>query len=270
KADVAADLPPSLVERAAGLPGARVASVQSQTRVFLAFGNGAAPTDKPLVRKAISHAIDPDSIIKNLFQDRAYPFHGLFVPGELGYDEAFSGNRYDPALAKKLLAEAGFADGLTIPLKYTIGATVLDQQVAEAVAGQLKAVGVTATMDGGPFQVVAKKWRQPGSAGIHLLSFNPVYNDAGFLFQAYFTTGSAWQALAADAKLDKLAADGAGTTEAAERTAAYAKAQRLAITEQAYWSPMYTLQDNYAVSKKITWRPRPDAMFGFEHAGLGG
>lgn len=268
--DVAADVPPAMVSRAEGLSGVKVAAVQSQTRVFLAFGTGTAPTDNPLVRKAISHAIDTDTIIKNLFNGRAYPFHGLFVSGELGYSQQFTGNTYDPALAKKLLAEAGYPDGLKIDFHYTIGATVLDEQVAEAVAAQLKEVGITSTMDGGPFQVVAKKWRQPGSSGVHLLSFNPVYNDSGFLFQAYFTKASAWSALATDPELDKLADTAAGTVDAAARTAAYTQAQQLAITDQAYWAPLYALQENYAITDKLSWQPRPDALFAFETASLTG
>lgn len=268
--DVAADVPPAMVQRAEGLSGVKVAAVQSQTRVFLAFGTGTAPTDNPLVRKAISHAIDTDTIIKNLFGGRAYPFHGLFVSGELGYQAQFAGNGYDPELAKKLLAEAGYANGLTIDFHYTIGATVLDEQVAEAVAAQLKDVGITAKMDGGPFQVVAKKWRQPGSSGIHLLSFNPVYNDSGFLFQAYFTTNSAWSALATDPKLDQLATAAAGTVDEAARSDAYTQAQQLAITDQAYWAPLYALQENYAITDKLAWKPRPDALFAFETATLAG
>lgn len=64
------------------------------------------------VREAIRYALDLDAVIISL-QNRASVSHGILAPGLLGYDESIV-LKYprDVAMAKTLLEEAGFADGI--------------------------------------------------------------------------------------------------------------------------------------------------------------
>jgi peptide/nickel transport system substrate-binding protein len=100
-----------------------------------------SPWHKREVREAIAHAIDADAIIKGLLAgipDR-YP---MLAPGEEGYDPGMKFYAYDPALAKKELAEAGYAQGFKMPLYYNATMFYGFAQAAEAVALYLKAVGI--------------------------------------------------------------------------------------------------------------------------------
>lgn len=267
--DMAADLPPAFAGRLKATPNAKAVTLQGMTRIFLAFGTTTSPANSLLVRKAIEYAINPSAIIKSIFNGHAYAFHGIFVPGELGYNPGFKGYSYNPAEAKKLLAQAGHPNGLTIPLDYTIGSQPNDQEVAEAIQGQLQQVGITSVMNGGPGQLVTAKWLQPDSPGLHLLNYNPVYPEASFLFVAYFATGSAWQNLASDSSLTQMAAQALGTTNQSKRNAIYEQAQNYAIASQALWVPLYTQQDIYGVAKNVNWSARPDELFAFQNASIG-
>jgi peptide/nickel transport system substrate-binding protein len=104
-----------------------------------------SPWHKLAVRQAIAHAIDGAAIVKGLFQgipDR-YP---MLAPGEEGYDPDLTFPRFDPALAKKLLAEAGYPNGFKMPLYYNGTMFYGFRQAAEAVSLYLKAIGIECEM----------------------------------------------------------------------------------------------------------------------------
>lgn len=62
------------------------------------------------VRRALAHAIDVDRIVKYVYRGYAKPSNGIF-PFQLWFaDKDIQPFKHDPALAKKLLAEAGWKD----------------------------------------------------------------------------------------------------------------------------------------------------------------
>ena len=100
------------------------------------------PWAKPKVREAIAHAIDNAAIVKGLLN--GVPSNdGLLTPGERGYSTALGPYSYDPALAKKLLAEAGYPNGFTMPY-YVPNNYYGQRETGEAVTLYLKQVGITA------------------------------------------------------------------------------------------------------------------------------
>ena len=107
------------------------------------------------MRLAIAHAIDGDAIVSGLLQGIPKRYPGL-AKGEFGYDPNLSNYGYDPTLAKKLLAEAGYAHGFTMPLYYWAGTFYGIRETAEAVSLYLRNVGITATPEGlDPTKVMA-------------------------------------------------------------------------------------------------------------------
>jgi len=58
-----------------------------------------------------------------------------------GYDAQVKPYPYDPERAKRLLAEAGQAQGLTLTLNSPNGRYIKDKEVAEAISGQLQKFG---------------------------------------------------------------------------------------------------------------------------------
>ncbi len=83
---------------------------------YLSFNLRKPPTDQRLVREALDIAIDRDSIFKALFpRGDALQAVSAFPPAIPGYNKALK-NEYNPARARELLAQAGFAKGLDIEL----------------------------------------------------------------------------------------------------------------------------------------------------------
>jgi oligopeptide transport system substrate-binding protein len=72
------------------------------------------PFDNPLVRKALALAVDRDSIVKKIGRGGERPVSHIVPDGTANYTSP-DGLDYNPALAKKLLAEAGYPDGKGFP-----------------------------------------------------------------------------------------------------------------------------------------------------------
>lgn len=104
------------------------------------------------VRKALSHAIDKESIAQNIFGGVEKPADTIFAPNVPHTNVKLEKYNYDLAVAEKMLDEAGWvkgADGIRekngqkfeIEFPY-IGAKVTDKNVAEYVQGEWKKIGI--------------------------------------------------------------------------------------------------------------------------------
>ena len=97
----------------------------------------------PRVRLAVIKAIDRKALLVAQYGDlgkNMTPHPGLCSMEQLGCGYTRAVPDYDPAGAKKLLAEAGYADGFDV----TISASTPNE--ATAVSGMLRQVGIRATL----------------------------------------------------------------------------------------------------------------------------
>ena len=101
------------------------------------------PFDNKLVRQAVNHAINKDRVIK-IINGRAVPANQPLPPAMPGYDPNYKGYAYDPAKAKALLAEAGFAKGFDTEL-YAMN-TDPNPRIAQAIQQDLAEVGIRAEL----------------------------------------------------------------------------------------------------------------------------
>lgn len=107
------------------------------------------------VRKALSYAIDREQLVSATLHGEAFMpgYYGLTPPIFKGLDTASIGEkgyRYDPDLARDLLAQAGYADGNGFPaiqLKINTGGT-MNYRVASEIAKQwMKELNITVDID---------------------------------------------------------------------------------------------------------------------------
>ncbi len=101
------------------------------------------PFDNKLVRQAVNHAINKERIIK-IINGRAVPANQPLPPAMPGYAKDYQGYAYDPAKAKALLAEAGFADGFDTEL-YAMN-TDPNPRIAQAIQQDLAEIGIHAEL----------------------------------------------------------------------------------------------------------------------------
>ena len=83
---------------------------------YLSFNTQKKPFDDKRVRQALSMAIDRKAILDAVFLGAGQPAKNLIPPTVWSYNDSVQPLPYDPAAAKKLLAEAGFPDGFETDL----------------------------------------------------------------------------------------------------------------------------------------------------------
>ena len=110
QADIISNIPPHEVARLKANPRIRVQQVQGLRPIFLVLSPAYKPLDNPKVRRAITHAIDRERIIKHILEGYAYPLSGLLSPQVFGYEASAKAYSYDPEKAKQQLTEAGFTN----------------------------------------------------------------------------------------------------------------------------------------------------------------
>ena len=103
------------------------------------------------VREALNYAIDRKAITTSLFGKYGVPTSEISdsAYADNGFDPSYQNHySYDPAKAKKLLAEAGYPNGfsITIAAIATYGDGV---EVSQAIASDWAKIGVTAKIDTG-------------------------------------------------------------------------------------------------------------------------
>ncbi|MBV8162643.1 MAG: ABC transporter substrate-binding protein [Candidatus Eremiobacteraeota bacterium] len=124
--------------------------------LYLAINVQKPPLTNVLVRRAINEAIDANAIVRN-FYDPSAKVATDFLPLAVWPHPSRTSYPYDPADARRLLAQAGFPHGFSTTLWYmtTPRPYVAEpQRVAEAIQADLRAVGINATLQGfewGPF-----------------------------------------------------------------------------------------------------------------------
>ena len=108
---------------------------------YLTLKTTLPPFDNLKVRQAVNMAINKDHIIR-IINGRAKPANQILPPGMPAYDTTFKGYAYDPAAAKKLLAEAGHPNGFDTEL-YVMN-TDPQPRIAQAIQQDLAQVGIRA------------------------------------------------------------------------------------------------------------------------------
>ena len=128
----------------------------SASVTYLGFNLTAAGTSDPRVRQAIAHAIDRRAIVDSKMHGHAILATGLLDPRNPYYEGDVARWDYDPALARRLLDEAGFKDpdgdgpAPRLHLTFKTSAQRFRVALAQVIARQLADVGIE--VDVRPFE----------------------------------------------------------------------------------------------------------------------
>ena len=213
---------------------------------------GENPFQKLKVRRAVAHAIDRESISRNLVGGQSRVIHSHCFPSQLGCTDDVMKYDYDPAKAKALLAEAGYPNGFEIDMY-----GYRNRPYGEAIISYLRKAGINANLKYLKYSAVREKvygnkvsfdFTTWGSYGV-----NDVSNITGRFYN--FTEVD----FARDELLRDWLAKGDSTIDPEERKAIYKKALKR-IADQAYGLPLFTWVANYVYAKELDFKPYPDAV----------
>lgn len=126
-------------------PKFKAVAGNTEGEIILALNNGKPPFDNLKVRQALSYAIDKKSLVEGAYSGFGTPIGSHFSPNHPAYIDLSNKYPYDPAKAKALLAEAGYAKGLNVTLRLPPPAYA--RRSGEVIAAMLAEVGVQAKIE---------------------------------------------------------------------------------------------------------------------------
>jgi peptide/nickel transport system substrate-binding protein len=137
-----------------------------------------SPFSDKRVRQAANYAIDRQSMVDNLLG-------GITVPGgqcatrfTFGYNPAVKPYPFDPAKAKALLAEAGYADGFDTEAMVLPGAFPADGEIYQFAAQQLNAVGIRVKLTNIQFPQWLDNWFGKVKGDGDTMGFSDIFQNS--------------------------------------------------------------------------------------------
>lgn len=143
-------LSPDAVKSLEQNPNLQVKAFNGSNVVLLTINTSSPPLDNVKVRQAIAHAIDRESLIRDLLRGFGKIAHSIIPEESWSYSPGQT-YPYDPAAAKRLLDEAGFRDPdgdgpamrFSQPVVYKLsGSSISGRQYAGVIQNYLKLVGI--------------------------------------------------------------------------------------------------------------------------------
>jgi len=164
-ADLITRLAPDHAERVATHPSTRVAGAPYAGLYVLLVNVWVRPLNDPLVRQALSLAIDRGTIVKELWRGRGVVPSGPIPWGDTHYEPALPPLPYDPQGARNRLRQAGYR-GEPVVLETTVGFIANDKAMTELIAEMWEDVGVKVVIEVIDNEVRHLKYRQQTFKGL--------------------------------------------------------------------------------------------------------
>jgi len=207
---------------------------------YLGINNQKKPFDDKRVRQALNYAVNKDAIVRDVLKGTGAPSRGPVLPGTWAADPALKAYPYDPERAKKLLAEAGYANGFSTTLWVPESGSGMQAPVAISTVMQsnLKAVGVNVTLQTMEWGAYLARLRSKEQE-LFALSWMAGTEDPDMvmyplLHSSQWTPNGPNRALYKNARFDELLGQARQTTDQTRRTALYREAQRI-LVDDAPW-----------------------------------
>ncbi len=198
------------------------------------------PLKDKRVRQAIACAVDRQQVVDAAVLGEGVPTGAFSSPAiDAGVFDGLPCDKTDPALAKKLLAQAGQAKGFTIETIAIQGENNAAVNVGQSLQAQLEPIGVRLKLVPLETNVYVKRWLAADFDSA--LSANGASVDPQITYAKYFTSQGNFQNVAklSSKRLDQLFAEGKATTDPPARAKIYAEVSNLLLDESP-WVWLFT------------------------------
>ncbi len=254
--DVINNLPVDEIPRLEANPKVRVEKVEGLRMYFLAMNVQHKPFDNKLVRQAINYSVDPQVIVKSIYEGNGYVMNGPVSSNVIGYDPKIKRYPFDPKKARELLAQAGYPNGVEVKLYFSPDRYPKAREVCQVIANQLLKGGIKAELVSQEFVVF---WGSSGVNGGKL----PFYyvgrpaTDADTVYDQYFRSGVTKRIAYKNPDVDRLIDEEQRTGDQKKRAAMLQEVGRI-LMDDVPLAPLYTLAEVYGTARNIIWKARPD------------
>jgi len=255
--DIITQLPPDHGERVATAT-TRMAGALYAGLYVLAVNSKVAPLDNPLVKQALSLAIDRELIVKELWRGRGIVPNSQIAKGDNHYDSSLPPLKYDPKEARDRLKKSGYKNEEVL-IETTSGYTANDKPMSEAIVAMWRDIGVNAKVEVLEYSVRAQKNRDKTFKGLWWSDPTSTLSDPDGMFWRLLSPGGPqdyWR----HAKFDELGDAARFSVDEKFRGRAY-KEMTTIFLEHLPWIPVVQPYEDYGLQKYVEWTPNPNQQF---------
>ncbi len=242
---------------------------------FVRGADGKPLTENPFrdlrVRQAMSKAIDREAILDKVLEGLGETASQIFPSTYAGASPSLKVEAYDPAGARKLLADAGYPKGFGLTMQCTSGRFLRDREVCETVAAMLSQVGLQVEVQALPFAVHTQQ-RLTKELNFYMYSGGTGWGEILNTFIAVAPTpnaqlrvGSANSNNYSNPEVDKLLIEATRTIDDKARWGMEAQAMDIYVGKDAAAAPVYRQVTIVATRKGLRYVTREDGMFNALH-----
>lgn len=196
------------------------------------------PFDDVRVRRALNYAIDKRKLIE-LLNGRGVIAHGILPPGIPGHDRAVRGYPYDPAIARRLLEQAGM--GAKFAPQLWMRADPTQMMIGESIQQDLALVGMHVVLKPVAWPPLLDAVRQPDTAQLFNFGWEADFPDPENFLQVLFSKkqwGANNDTFYYNPRVDELLNLAAPISDLKRRYQLYDQAEGI-IMADAPWVPLY-------------------------------
>ena len=254
-ADLIARVPPSQVERVAASPSTQVVGTPYAGLYVLLVNVWVPPLNDPLVRQALSLAIDRGAIVKDLWRGRGLVPSGPIPAGDDYFDPGLPPIPYDPAGARDRLRRAGYRREPVV-LETTRGLLANDQPMADAIAEMWEDVGVNVNLEVITTEGRARRYRQQSFKGLTWSDPTSIFRHPEGMMGRLLAPGQAqdyWR----HPEFDRLARVAQSSADETIQAASYRQMASIALEENP-WIVVLQPYEDYGVQRYMEFAPSAD------------
>tara|TARA_E500000318_G_scaffold22098_1_gene22409 strand:+ start:1004 stop:2572 length:1569 start_codon:yes stop_codon:yes gene_type:complete len=229
---------------------------------------GKNPFQDKRVRQAFYQALDVDAIQRVVMEGLSFPAGIITSPGVHGFTKELDKRRpFDPAAAKKLLADAGYPNGFSIQLDCPNNRYNNDEKICQAAVSMLAKIGVTVKLDAIPKSQHFPKIKNRVS-DFYMLGWGVPTLDSHYVFSYLLHSKGSWNGTGfANARVDELTDAFAVETDLAKRDEMIAEAWKI-VKDEIVYLPIHHQVIGWGMSTKLDLPIRPNDSPQFRRAKL--
>ena len=206
------------------------------------------------VRKAVQMAVDVDTIVASVYAGDAIVENGIIPTGVWGHNDSLQRPAYSAENAKKLLADAGYAEGeVSFTLAMDSSSSSNTQLVYQLVQQQLKDAGIMVEIK--PYD--ESSWldlRKSGEMDAFIANWTMDYNDPANIMYTFYGSAEKTKLRSlnyADEAIMARVAAASGITDDAARMAEYQALEKKIVEEDAAWVPLLGNMHLFALGERV-------------------
>jgi peptide/nickel transport system substrate-binding protein len=243
--------PFSTVDQLKGVPDVTVTLFPSTRTDYILMNQQRPPYNDVHVRRAISYAIDRESLVKAVLFGNGTPGNSLFMPTVPYYDKNTPGQTFDMAKAKAEMAMSSVPTGFTTTYLASSGDSK-DAAIAQVLQASLQQLGITMNITNGDpsavhdlqtsldYEISHSYWTMDIADPDELVQFAVLPSGGGSSFRTSYNSSQA----------QELAAQAQKTFDPAQRQQIYSQLQAL-LAEDAFLPALFYQPLPYAMRSNV-------------------